>query len=225
MTDPVAVGVETTEAPKRRKRRSTREIVDRILDAAFLEFGENGYSSATTAGIARRAEVAEALIFTHFGSKANLFRKAVFKPLDDHFSTFIATHAADKGDTTDRLKESRAFVSDLVRFVRRHSGMFKSLVVNEAYARDGVGNSGLKGLQDYFDKMSAIEEAKLVGQPRVPARLISRISFASILGCVLFDDWLIPDGVADDEEVHEALCDFIMEGLSVNPSMHTAQRS
>lgn len=204
---------------KRRKRRSTQEIVDRIIYAAFLEFGENGYTNTTTSAIARRAEVAEALIFTHFGSKSNLFRKAVFKPLDDHFSSFIRTHAIDHGDKAERVKESRAFVSDLVSFIRRHSDMFKSLVVNEAYSKDGDGASGLRGLQDYFDKMSAIEETKLSDRPKVAPRLISRISFAAILGCILFDDWIFPEGIAEDEEVHEALCDFIMEGLGVNPAM------
>lgn len=202
---------------KRRKRRSTQEVIDRIIDAAFAEFGENGYSSATTAAIARRAEVAEALIFTHFGTKANLFRKAVFKPLDDHFSTFVATHSAGNGGEAEHVKESRAFVSDLVSFVRRHSGMFKSLVVNEAYAKDGDGPSGLHGLQDYFDKMSTLEEARLSKRFRIPPHLISRISFASILGCILFHDWLFPEGIAKDADVHDALCDFIMEGLSVNP--------
>ena len=202
---------------KRRKRRSTHEIIDRIIDAAFLEFGESGYSSSTTAGIARRADVAEALIFTHFGSKANLFRKAVFKPLDDHFSKFIATHTAPEADEAEQIKETRAFVSDLVSFVRRHSGMFKSLVVNEAYAKDGDGSSGLDGLQDYFDKMSDLDENRFPKQHNIPPRLISRISFASILGCILFHDWLFPHGVAKDQEIHDALCDFIMEGLSVNP--------
>ncbi len=200
----------------RRKRRSTREVVDRIIDAAFLEFGENGYASTTTAAIARRADVAEALIFTHFTSKANLFRKAVFKPLDDHFSNFIATHAQVNDEAT-RRRESRAYVSDLVTFVRQHSGMFKSLVVNEAFSGNGDASSGLRGLQDYFDKMSALEESRLEGPPRVEPRLMSRISFAAILGYVLCDTWLIPEGTASDAQVHEALCDFIMEGLAVNP--------
>lgn len=205
---------------KRRKRRSTQEISDRIIDAAFTEFGENGYSSTTTAAIARRADVAEALIFTHFGSKANLFRKAVFKPLDDHFSTFVATHAVADEDVAEHKKESRAFVSDLASFVRRHAGMFKSLVVNEAYANDGDASSGLHGLQDYFDKMSALEDHWQARHQRIPPRLISRISFAAILGCILFDDWLFPQGVAEDDEIHDALCDFIMEGINVNPPTH-----
>lgn len=212
----------TSAPPKkrpRRKRRSTKEIINLIIDAAFAEFSENGYSSSTTAAIARRAEVAEALIFTHFGSKANLFRKAVFKPLDDHFSNFVATHTITDNDAAQQIKESRAFVSDLVGFVRRHSGMFKSLVVNEAYAKDGDGSSGLHGLQDYFDKMSALEEARRTKQYKVPPRLISRISFAAILGFILCDDWLFPDEMTEREEVHDALCDFIMEGLGVNPAV------
>lgn len=205
---------------KRRKRRTTQEIIDRLTDAAFLEFGENGYSSTATAAIARRAEVTEALIFTHFGSKANLFRRAIFKPLDDHFSRFVETHTFEENDEAGLIRESRAFVSDLISFVQRYSNMFKSLVVNEAYAKNGDASSGLRGLQDYFDKMSALEEARLMGPPNIPPRLISRISFGAILGCVLFNEWLIPEGVAPDEEVHEALCDFIMEGLSVNPGLN-----
>ena len=208
---------EATIAKPRRKRRSTQEIVDRIVDAASSEFGENGYAQTTTAAIARRADVAEALIFNHFGNKANLFRKAVFKPLDDHFSNFIATHA--HFDDSDRAGESRAFVSDLVTFVRQRSGIFKSLVVNEAFASD-EGSGALRGLQDYFDKMSAIEEARMVEPQKVPPRLISRLSFAAILGYILCEEWLIPDAMASDEEVHEAMCDFIMEGLSINPERH-----
>ncbi len=207
---------------KRRKRRSTAEIIDRITDAAFLEFSENGYTSATTSAIARRAEVAEALIFTHFGSKTNLFRKAVFKPLDDHFSNFINTHTRSHGSEADRLRESREFVSNLVAFIRRHSGMFKSLVVNEAYGKEGDGASGLRGLQDYFEKMSSLEDTWPVEQAKISPPLVSRISFASILGCILFNDWLFPQGLADDDDIHEGICDFIMEGLSANPSLNKA---
>lgn len=203
-------------ATKRRKRRSTQEIIDRIIDAAVLEFGENGYSSTTTAAIARRADVAEALIFTNFGTKANLFRKAVFKPLDDHFSNFIDTHVVDDDDDASLERESREFVSDLVAFVRRHAPMFKSLVVNQAYSPDDEGSGGLRGLQDYFDKMSSLELARLSKSPKVAPRLMSRLSFSAILGCILFNDWMFPDGLADEDEIHEALCDFIMDGINVN---------
>jgi AcrR family transcriptional regulator len=214
---------ETHPPPKRRKRRSTDEIIDRILDAAFVEFGENGYSNTTTAAIARRADVAEALIFNHFDSKNNLFRKAVFKPLDDHFARFIQTHHADISIDEEFVRESREFVSDLVEFVRRHSDVFKSLVVNEAYAKGESGWAGLRGLQDYFNKMAAIEEARLKQRPKVSPHLIARISFAAILGSVIFDDWLFPVGVASEREIHEGICDFIMEGLNTNAPMQKSR--
>jgi AcrR family transcriptional regulator len=201
----------------RRKRRSTDEIIERIIDAAFFEFGQNGYSGTTTAAIARRADVTEPLIFTHFGSKANLFRKAVFKPLDDHFAQFNKSLELDTERKGDRESESRAFVSDLVGFIRRHSGIFKSLVLNEAYGGSEDGASGLTGLQDYFDKMSSRENAEVAGNAKIAPKLISRISFAAILGCVLFDEWLFPDGIAPDDEIHDGVCNFIMEGLNVNP--------
>src|ERR1700757_3687632 len=93
--------------PQRRKRRSTQEIIDRIIDAALIEFCDNGYSSTTTSAIALRAEVTEALIFTQFESKANLFRKAIFRPLDDHFSNFVITHPRRVTNEIERLNQSR----------------------------------------------------------------------------------------------------------------------
>ena len=58
----------------RRPRRSTEEIVDNIMEAACDEFERNGYPGTKTAAIARKAGVAEALIFSNFGSKARLFQ-------------------------------------------------------------------------------------------------------------------------------------------------------
>ena len=68
--------VAVQETP-RRKRRSSEEVADRILEAAAEEFETAGYSGATTAAIARRAEVTEAQIFRFYGSKQELFRAAI----------------------------------------------------------------------------------------------------------------------------------------------------
>jgi len=206
---------------KRRRRRSTEEVLNCIVDAAVEEFSENGYSNTTTAAIARRAGVVEALIFNHFESKANLFQKAVYKSLDDQFSDFMATHHVDGLDMSGFLTESREFVSELVHFVRAHSGLFKSMVVNETFPneKDGGGSHGLQGLQEYFNKMAAVEGARLKKRPNVSPHLIARISFAAILATVMYENWLFPVGIASEREIHEALCDFIMDGLNVNAPM------
>lgn len=50
---------------------------DRILDAVLTVWREHGYAAATTAEIARRAEVGEITLFRRFGDKANLFGAAL----------------------------------------------------------------------------------------------------------------------------------------------------
>ena len=72
------------------------------MEAAAEEFEEKGYPGATTAGIARRAEVAEALLFNHFGSKAKLFQDTIFKPLSEHFDRFQETHPFNPDDPAPR---------------------------------------------------------------------------------------------------------------------------
>jgi len=63
----------------------------RILEAARKAFGDYGYNSTTTRAIAQRAEVSEAMIFRHFGTKADLFDAAVLSP----FTEFLTRHMAD----------------------------------------------------------------------------------------------------------------------------------
>ena len=64
----------------RRTRRSTEEVRRIILAAAQDMFAEGGYAGTSTRAIARRCEVAEYLIFRHFGSKAGLFDAAIRVP-------------------------------------------------------------------------------------------------------------------------------------------------
>ena len=86
-------------ATPKRKRRSTEEIIDRLMEAACEEFERSGYAGSKTAEIARKAGVAEALIFSNFGSKAKLFQDSIFKPLDRHFPR-LYQHASDRRETT-----------------------------------------------------------------------------------------------------------------------------
>ena len=76
-----------------RRRRSAEEIKDRLLSAAREEFGSKSFTGATTAAIARRADVAEVQMFRYFPSKADLFHEAVFAPLIEHFQCFNDEHA------------------------------------------------------------------------------------------------------------------------------------
>jgi AcrR family transcriptional regulator len=66
--------------PNRRTSGSSRE---RILAAARELFAARGFKGTTTAAIARRAGLNEALIFRHFPAKQDLFTAILRDKLDD----------------------------------------------------------------------------------------------------------------------------------------------
>src|SRR5579862_7091533 len=116
----------------RRKRRSPEDIMDRILRAASDEFKLSGYTGATTSAIARKADVTEAQLFRYFSSKAELFREAIFKPLNQHFSDFNARHqqVEKPGNVRDLTQD---YITELQQFIGDHSEMLMSLIVAQTY--------------------------------------------------------------------------------------------
>src|SRR5215831_15082309 len=74
----------------RRPRRSSAEVRSRILSAAVALFAERGYGDATTREIARRADVAEQVIFRIYPTKQALFDAAVLEPFDEFLSEYTA---------------------------------------------------------------------------------------------------------------------------------------
>jgi AcrR family transcriptional regulator len=186
------------------------------MEAAGDEFERNGYAGTTTAAIARKAGVAEWLIFNHFGSKARLFEDSIFKPLNKHFLEFQTAHPVDPSNTTALRQESRRYILELLGFVERHSKMLVSLLVARLYARDNVAGLGqFAGLQDYFARATAATAKRRGRKVDLDSELASRISFATLLAGVMFKDWLFPEGFASKERIGEALSDFIMDGIDV----------
>jgi AcrR family transcriptional regulator len=206
-------------AKVRRTRRTTEEVVDRLVNAAIEEFETKSYTGATMAAIARRAGVAEALLFNHIGSKAQLFQDTIFRPLEQHFDEFLASLSIKPG--TGSVEETKAgtrkYVDALQAFVSERQGIFLSVVFAQAYKSSGIdGLAGTKGLHDYFSRMAELGSANLGKTPRISHRHVAKISFATIVACVLFRDWLFTEGVDDPDEVRTAVCDFVMEGLGAN---------
>lgn len=204
------------KAPHRR-RRSSEEVADRILEAAGEEFELAGYSGATTAAIARRAEVTEAQIFRLYASKQDLFRAAIFTPLNRHFAEFQARNVPDPAGEPSARELAHKYIGELQDFMASHSRMFMSLVVANAYSPDSTDwIDELEGLQAYFERGKATMQARVGASPRVSPELMVRVSFAAVLANLMFRDWLFPSGLASDEEIRDAIAAFVIEGIAVN---------
>lgn len=191
--------------------------MDRLLRAASEEFKKGGYAGATTANIARNADITEAQLFRYFPSKADLFREAVFKPLNEHFQQFSARHPSGAGHAESSRGQARHYITELQEFLSEHSQMLLSLVVTQAYgAGDTKSVSEIDSLRIYFEQGAADMTRRMDGKPKVDPGLMVRASFAAVLASVLFRDWIFPPGLASDEEINAATIDFVIDGINAN---------
>jgi AcrR family transcriptional regulator len=199
------------------KRRSRKDIVDRIVQAASDEFKRSGFTGATTAVIARKAGVTETQIFRYFGSKSNLFRETIFKPLDQHLLNFIIRHAA-KGHRRARLgKEHDLYTTELQRFITEHADLVASLVVSQRYdTRNAHGVGEINSLSTYFEHSVAQMAKVMTNKSKADLNITARVTFAAVLGCVLFRNWVFPPGLASDKEITAAVNDFVLEGINAD---------
>jgi AcrR family transcriptional regulator len=201
----------------KRKRRTAEDILNRIVQAAGEEFKRNGYAGTTTATIARKADVTEAQLFRYFGSKSNLFRDTIFKPIDQHFLNFTNRESAESGKVAGSRELTARYTSELQHFIRENSRMLTSLVVAQTYdsgTAHGVG--GIDSLETFFSHTASTMSKRLKKKPKVDPRLLVRLTFVSVLASVMFRDWIFPPGLASDEEIEAAINEFVMEGISVN---------
>jgi AcrR family transcriptional regulator len=201
----------------RRKRRSPEDILNRIVRAAAEEFKRCGFAGTTTAAVAQKADVTEAQLFRYFGSKSNLFRETIFKPLDQHFLGFINKQLRDTGKVARTREMAGIYTTELQSFISEHAEMLTSLVVAQTYddgSAQGVGE--INSLRAYFDHGAATMQMRVKDDAKVDPKLMVRVSFAAVLGCVLFKDWIFPPGLASDEDIRSAINDFVLDGIGAN---------
>jgi AcrR family transcriptional regulator len=197
-----------------RRRRTTAQVVERVLEAAGEEFERCGYDRATTAVIARRAEVTEALIFSHFGSKANLFHEAISKPLDQHFREYMEHHMAPVLASMSLHDGTRHYIDGFQEFMDAHSRTLMSLVVERFYSRDTGQDAGsIPWLEQYFADTKSTKLEDYESENALPPGLLGRIGFATVFSCVLFKDWMFPKGSATDEQLRAAISLFVANGI------------
>jgi AcrR family transcriptional regulator len=205
--------IRTDAGTPQRKRRSTGEIMDRLLAAATAEFIENGYAGATTAAIARRGDVTEAQLFRYFPSKADLFREAVFKPMSEHIGRFVEASSDQGGDAAADGRAGR-YIAELRQFLEEHSRLLMSLIAARAYAHDARPAFGANSLDRYFERGAETLAVGLGRGSGVAPELMVRVSFATVLACTLLDDWLFPAGLASRRDIAEAIEVFVVNGIT-----------
>ena len=112
------------KVPRTERGRRTRRA---LLDAAAVEFGENGFHLASISAITRRAGVALGSFYTYFDTK-----DAVFRALVSDMSEQVRDHVAPAIRAAgDGIAAERAGLESFLRFVRAHKELYRIIDESE----------------------------------------------------------------------------------------------
>jgi len=129
-------------------------------------------------------------LFRYFGSKSNLFRETIFKPVDQHFMHFINTHLPDIRNAASNVEMTDLYATELQRFIGEHSGMLASLMMAQTYD-SGTPQTGINSLHTYFDRAASLMSQRLQDRPAsIRASRSGRLR--GVLANVMFKDWIFP---------------------------------
>lgn len=206
-----------------RPRKRSPETRDRILIAARSLFAVHGFDGTTTASIARKAKVNEALIFRHFPAKIDLYEAILRTKLEDEGLSRILQAAEDSAlpaDATLRLiAQSIANYSD-PEFLRLYfysaleghplaAGFYEEFVARLTGAVEKVVRRGIR--EGRFRKIDA----------RVVAYTFTGFLRNHCLTRSLFPAYALATA---DLSVQIGGCELLLKGLAKQPRRSTAAR-
>ncbi|MBV9313104.1 MAG: TetR/AcrR family transcriptional regulator [Pseudonocardia sp.] len=169
-------------------RRTHSEVRELTLASAGELFSTRGYIGASTRRIAARAGVAEALLFRHFGNKAQLFRAAVVDPLVATLRDYADQRLADPHEPRQPV---RSFIETFYGALSDRRGFAMALTAVSNYFDDVVENAGVA----LAEVLRAIEqvvvlEAERFGYRGLNQPVTARVSMGSVLATVVFRSWI-----------------------------------
>ena len=124
------VTANTDKTPRTARGQKTRA---KILEAARIEFGKNGFGETSIVGITSRAKVALGTFYTYFDSKEELF-SALVRDMSGQVGEAVAPALEDADDAIDA--ERRA-LSAFLDFARDHREVYR--IIDEAEFVDPDG--------------------------------------------------------------------------------------
>ncbi|HTK61634.1 MAG TPA: helix-turn-helix domain-containing protein [Pseudonocardia sp.] len=197
-----------------RLRRSSAELHALILRAAEELFGARGYEATTTRDIAVAAEVTEAAIYRHFGTKEALFEAAIARPYREVIGSFLRSWQRRAPGSNTNNEVTREFVERFYDFVQEHRRLLKAYLTYREY-NPQEGDSALSRELDHIESAMRNESASR-GFPQVDIPIAVRCAAGMVLALALHDDLLFPAGAARphrDRVVAEAVA-FALHGVS-----------
>jgi AcrR family transcriptional regulator len=194
-------------------QRSTASSRDRILAAARELFAARGFKRTTTASIARRAGLNEALIFRHFPAKEDLFTAILRDKLEDERLARIIDAAECRSIP---VEDALRLVAE--RFAEAFDPVFLRLYYHSALEDHVLADAFYDQFVSRF--LALVEQLIVRGIKEerfrnVDVRVAAR-AFTGMLRSYFLTNELFPRHAlrGDPKEISVSFCDLFLNGVT-----------
>lgn len=207
------------DLPARRPRRSTAEVRQRLLEAARDYFQTRGYTGASVRDIAGRADVMESVLFRHFGTKAQLFERAILDPVLRFLEDYTTTWSAEATTSTDPQVLVESYLRGLYDVASQNRTLILALISARQFEPELFGELNQEpALASIFEQMTdLVIMHKDAHHMKLPDPMVTtRASFSLVMGMALLDDWLFPAGTTHPgrDRIIDELVNFQLHGVA-----------
>lgn len=138
----------TTTLPQPATARGARTR-QRLLDAAEIEIGQNGFARTTVAAITNRAKVGQGTFYLYFGAKEDALRELV-----RHMGRQLrrALTSATAG-ATSRIEAERLGLHAFITFAKTHQNLYR-VVMESQFVDESI-------YREYYDSLAAAYQRNL----------------------------------------------------------------
>lgn len=189
----------------------------RIIESALLEFARVGYNGTSTARIAARASISEAMVFKMFKSKKELLHEVLLEivtkriPIIANDGLEVFTEKSLEGIGLNGIK---TLVKSKIQLILKNTALFKVLILELNYHEDIRAIYVKEFVPSMIARFSMVFEI-LKSKGEIRKDLDTRVAVRSIMGMMavmILDYQLISEDMNIEEEVDKVL-DLIIRGL------------
>ncbi len=186
--------------------------------AAVECFAQHGYEGTSTKMIADRAEIAEATIFRHFGTKGQLLMR-ITEPVVKHLLTPAISQEAEALQVQHKgnLKEiSRAIIKSRLAFLRLYEPLVK-ILLQEILVNEDLRLMIINQVAPVVKRASGNIMANASGPMPQHERMMRSI-VSLLLGYFFHRSFLQPERAWDDDAEVDYLINLIFHGFAFDPN-------
>jgi AcrR family transcriptional regulator len=190
-----------------------------VLESARELFARDGYDGTTTSEICAHAGVSERLLFSNFGSKAELFQTVIVDPFSTLIGEYTASWARDAPGWTPEAR-IRLFVEGLMGLARENRAILLSALAPRR-GRPDPEVQLLDTLAQLFQGMEGLAEVEReLMDYRIDPPVTIAAAAAMVLGIVLMEELLFPAGTPrpGPQRIAVELTDMILHGVAGRPT-------